>query len=153
MIRECFRTNTGIQFYRDSFKEVGLDPDTFLDPRPPALAPTPTRVSQAEIAAHTAEATDGTLVDSAQASPTAASTFKSEEDEELADALSKIYDQLKLWKAWWILEILPFRYREQNRKDYKLKNEWRCVFVSNTVLGHSHGYDSLLPQNELGPRT
>jgi hypothetical protein len=31
MIRECFRANTGIQFYRESLKRVGLNPDTLLD--------------------------------------------------------------------------------------------------------------------------
>jgi hypothetical protein len=109
MIRECFRANTGIQFYRESFKEVGLDPDTFLDPRPPTLAPTPARVAEVEAAAHAAEPTDQTLVDQAQASPTAASSFRSEEAEELADALSPIYDQLKLSKPWWILELIRSR--------------------------------------------
>ena len=142
MIRECFRANTGIQFYRESFKDVGLDPDTFLDPRPLAVAPTAAEVAEAQAAAHAAEPTDGTLVDEAQASPTAASSFKSEEAEELADALSPIYDQLKLSKPWWILEILPMRHREQNRKDYEWEYYWKYVFVSNTILRHSHGYGS-----------
>ena len=149
MIRECFRTNTGIQFYRESFKEVGLDPDTFLDPRPPALAPTATRVADIEAAAraaaHASEPSDGTLVE-AQGSPTAASSFISEEDEELADALSPKYDQLELSKPWWILEFLPIRYREQNRKDYSLTYEWKYVFMSNAVLSHSHGYGTSTDQ-------
>ena len=131
MIRECFRANTGIQFYRECFKEVGLDPDTFLDPRPPALVPTPTRVAEVEAAAHAAEPSDETVVDQAQASPTAVTSFKSEEAEELADALSPIYDQLKLWRPWWILEILPFRRREQNRRNYVWEHSWKYVFVSN----------------------
>jgi hypothetical protein len=156
MIRECFRTNTGIQFYRDSFKDIGLDPDTFLDPRPPALVPTPTRVAQVEAAAQTAahapEPSDGTLVE-AQASPTAACSFKSEEDEELADALSPKYDQLELSKPWWILELLPMRHREQNRKDYSLTYEWKYVFVSNPVLFLVIHTDMALPQTKLGSRT
>ncbi|KAI0347618.1 hypothetical protein BDW22DRAFT_4266 [Trametopsis cervina] len=36
-----------------------------------------------------------------------------EEEEDLADALSPVYDQLKLKKAWWLLEILPTRHRVQ----------------------------------------
>jgi hypothetical protein len=141
MIRECFRCNTGIQFYRDSLKDIGLDPDTFLDPRPPPLVPNAARVSQVEAAAHAPEPTDGTLVEYVQASPTAASSFKSEEDEELADALSKKYDQLELSKPWWILELLPMRHHEQNRRDYSLNNDLRYVFVPNTILTHSNGYD------------
>jgi hypothetical protein len=43
MIRQCFLANTGIQFYLDSFKEVGLDPSTLYPivakTRPPALKP------------------------------------------------------------------------------------------------------------------
>ena len=50
----------------------------------------------------------------------AACTFKSEEHEELLDALSRIYDQLEslTGMAWWILEILPLRHLEQDRKDF-----------------------------------
>lgn len=153
MIRECFRVDTGIQFYREAFKGVGLDPDTFLiNPRPPALDPTAARVAQAKTAAHAAEPSDGTLVDEAQASPTAATTFVSEEDEEFADAVSPLYDQLKLSKAWWILEVLPVRAHEQNRSDYKWNHEWRCVFLTDTL------FLVILtcmarPQNELGSPT
>jgi hypothetical protein len=39
--------------------------------------------------------------------------FISEEDEELADALSPEFDQLQLSKGWWLLEFIPFRFREQ----------------------------------------
>ena len=135
MIRECFRANTGIQFHRESLKYIGLDPDTFLDPRPPAIVPTPDLVAQAVAAAHAPEPTDETVVDGVQAPPTAASTFKSENDEEFADALSDKYDQLSLSKLWWILEFLPIRLHEQNRMDYSWTNKWTYVFVSNTILG------------------
>ena len=140
MIRECFRANTGIQFYRESFKDVGLDPDTFLDPRPPAIVPTPDLVAQIEAAAHAPEPSDATAVDYVQASPTAASSFKSENDEEFADALSDKYDQLELAKPWWILEFLPIRHREQDRKDYSLTYKWKYVYASSgTILSHSPG--------------
>lgn len=128
MIRECFRANTGIQFHRESFKDVGLDPDTlypFVEPRPPALMPSAALVAQVEAAAHAAEPTDETLIDQVQASPTAATTFKTEEIEELADALSPIYDELKISKTWWILEILPMRQREQNRRDFTWEHYWK----------------------------
>ena len=137
MIRECFRANTGIQFHRESLKHIGLDPATlypFVVPSRPIPAP----VAQVKVAAHATEPTDGTVVDYVQAFPTAASTFKSEEDEELADALSRIYDQLELSKPWWFLEILPMR--EQNRENYALTKKWMYVFVSNTVLSYSYGY-------------
>ena len=137
MIRECFRANTGIQFHRESLKRIGLDPDTFLEPRPPAIAPTPTPVAQVETAAHAPGPTDATVVDHVQGFPAAASTFKSEEDEELADALSEKHDQLEISKPWWILEILPMR--ELNWDNFSLTKKWMYVSVSNTVLSYSHG--------------
>lgn len=36
-----------------------------------------------------------------------------EEEEDLADAMSPVYDQLKIKKTWWILEVLPVRHRIQ----------------------------------------
>ena len=139
MIRECFRANTGIQFYHGSLKNIGLDPDTILDPRQPAITPTLALVAQLEVTAPAHKPTGKTLVDYMKGPPTAASSFKSEEDEELADALSPIYDQLKLSKIWWILEFLPMRHREQDRKNHLLKYQRKYVFVSNTVLSHSPG--------------
>jgi hypothetical protein len=34
--------------------------------------------------------------------------FESDKVEELQDAISPKYDQLKISQAWWILEVLPF---------------------------------------------
>jgi len=129
MIRQCFLANTGIQFYRESFKDIGLDPNTlypFVTPRPPALKAEESVISQLKASAHNVEPTDATLTDDeVQASPTTASTFKSEEDEELVDALCPIYDELKLSKTWWILEILPLRHRMQSRSDMLWNSYWR----------------------------
>ncbi|KAH9077525.1 hypothetical protein EDB83DRAFT_2344138 [Lactarius deliciosus] len=130
MIRECFRAKTGIQFFRESFKDIGLDPETLLDPqlyapRPPALTQSAAQVARVRGSAHVTEPTDGTLTDLTPAPPTAAATFKTEEDEELVDALSPIYDELKISKTWWILEVIPMRHREQNRSDYTWKYFWK----------------------------
>lgn len=127
MIRECFYANTGIQFHRESFKSIGLDPATlypFVTPRSEPLKPLPSTVAELRASAHKSEASEATLTDEAQASPLAASTFQSEEDEELADAISPIYDQLKLAPAWWILEILPMRHRVQDLRDLLWKRYW-----------------------------
>ena len=121
MIRQCFETNTGIQFHGGSFKRVGLDVNTLYPvvlSRPPALdGSKPTGTS------HAAEPTDSTLV------PTSHPTFKSEEDEELKDALSPIFDALKLHKAWWILEVLPLQYSEQDRITTKWRPYWAYVIT------------------------
>jgi hypothetical protein len=131
MIRECFSAKTGIQFHRESFKGIGLDPDSlypFVTPRSEPLKPLPSVVAELRESAHKAEATEATLTDEAQASPLAASTFQSEEEEELADAISPIYDQLKLSLGWWILEIIPMRHHVQDRKDLEWKPYWSYVF-------------------------
>ena len=130
MIRECFRANTGIQFYRGSLESVGLNPDTLLDLRLPSPTPSPALVAEVEPVAHVAEPSDRTLVDL---------TEKSEERE---DACSPIYDKLNKSKAWWILEVIPMSFREQILKKghYKWKYYWKCVFISNTILSHSHGH-------------
>ena len=49
--------------------------------------------------------------------------FKSEEEEEFNDALSPEYDQLKVRYFWWLIEILPLRYRDQkgSRNDFIVK--------------------------------
>ncbi|KAL5518743.1 hypothetical protein ACEPAH_426 [Sanghuangporus vaninii] len=183
MIRECFRTKTGIIFDKDMLKKnIGLDTDKLhpiVQERPPRKpAPSGSRIAKAEQQTSTFVefftviggliAIPLTLIariiafpikhfwlllkftrlgklvrntgksawkklkglfSSAKASmsPTPAvssgveeSDFKSEEDEELADALSPIYDQLQLAWFWWILELIPFRFREQKgkRDDY-----------------------------------
>jgi hypothetical protein len=135
MVRECFLANTGIQFYRESFKGIGLDPATlypFVTPRSEPLKPFSSTVAELRASAHKAEATEATLTDEAQGSPIAASTFESEEDEELADAISPIYDQLKSSPGWWIVEILPLRHHVQDRKylSSKPKPYWSYVFFS-----------------------
>jgi len=82
-------------------------------------------VAWIKASAHATEPTDGTLVESVLASPTAASTFKTEEEEEVADALSKIYDQLRLSRAWWILEVLPLRKAGAAKKHTSWRESFR----------------------------
>jgi hypothetical protein len=132
MIRQCFIAKTGIQFHREAFTDIGLDPAAlhpFVADRPAAIKPSAAKVAEVMASAHAVEATDATLTEDAEdASPTSASNFKTEEEEELADALSPIYDQLKLSWAWWILEIIPLRHHVQNRTDLHWKPYWKYVF-------------------------
>ena len=134
---QCIHADIGIQFHRESFKGIGLDPDTlypFVTPRSEPLKPTPSTVTELRESAHKAEATEATLTDEAQASPLAASTFQSEEEEELADAISPIYDELKLSWGWWILEIIPMRHHVQDLENLAWKPYWSYVFFSKVLL-------------------
>lgn len=109
MIRQCFLTNTGIQFHREKFGAIGFDPATlypFVLPRPPALT------ADASVLATRKHAAD----------------YKTEEDEELKDALCPLYDQLTLSWAWWILEIIPLRHCERSRRNASWVPYWMYVF-------------------------
>ncbi|KAL0570110.1 hypothetical protein V5O48_011848 [Marasmius crinis-equi] len=115
MIRECFKTNTGIMFDADLLRDLGMDPDSLYPkvlPRPPALpigsghiiqnipASSSTSQTQREMALQNDSSRD--LI------PTAVSDHcPTEEQLELADALSPVYDQLSLAWFWWVLEFLP----------------------------------------------
>ncbi|KAI0778877.1 hypothetical protein BD413DRAFT_465419 [Trametes elegans] len=95
MIRECFKTNTGIRFHGELLKRIGLDPAALhpivLD-RPPPVQPQPELhlTSVAPPVPHTTE-----------------------EEHEVRDALAPLYDQLALAPYWWLLEFLPLRHRER----------------------------------------
>ncbi len=120
MIRECFKAETGIMFDSERLRDIGLDPATlypFVMPRPPALS-----VGSAMIPTGRTK----TLLPVSDESQTFAQEVSiegppigTEEEEELRDALSLKYDQLKLSKSWWILELVPlleFRQQLENGK-------------------------------------
>ena len=145
MVRECFKTNTGIMFNSAALQELGMDPSSlypYVTPRPPPLPLSPgtdrirnppakeipirahnhLRKKKAPPADHDAEPEPDmhTLIEEATKDTKSKMTPPlSEEEEELQDALSPKYDQLKIQKAWWIIELIPLRLRYQ-RGD----NEW-----------------------------
>ena len=117
MIRECFKTDIGILFHGSMFKQIGLDPATLyphVTERPPPIygnAPEP----------------NPDAPEPADSDPQ--STFISEEKEDLADALSPIYDQLRISWPWWILEVIPQKQQFQKDGDNKWDTEFRCVLI------------------------
>ena len=145
MIRQCFLAKTGIQFHRDSFKEVGLDPSTLYPdviPRPPALMPSIPVITDVKgcssrlcsMARSLTHKSHDLLTPQAVSEP----PFISEEEEELVDAQYEIHDQLKLAKGWWILEILPLRHhmhKQQNKG--KSKPYWQYVVFFLAFLSMS----------------
>ncbi|KAF9461946.1 hypothetical protein BDZ94DRAFT_1166859 [Collybia nuda] len=111
MIRQCFLTKTGILFYREMLPVFGMDPDSLwpvVKPRPPPvhfLSTTPNHGHKRQLSM----GTNRTLVN--------ASDFISEEEEDLADVLSKINDMLEIARTWWVLEFIPQKIRFQNDED------------------------------------
>jgi hypothetical protein len=134
MIRECFKANTGILFNVNGLRELGLDPLTlypFVTPRPPpipvgnAIFQEPPKQSlswfQRILSIFTRKPITGSLPDITSLPVVAVNKAKApevvpvgtEEEEDLKDVLSPIYDQLTLRAAWWILEIIPLKLRYQ----------------------------------------
>ncbi|PSR72077.1 hypothetical protein PHLCEN_2v12058 [Hermanssonia centrifuga] len=90
MIRECFRTHTGILFLTHRLPDLSLDPASLYPkvlPRPPALFTPPPPVVDIDGHQNTRMLT--------------------EEEADAIDAHCDIYDQLAMRPFWWLLEILP----------------------------------------------
>ncbi|KAK0243595.1 hypothetical protein EDD85DRAFT_804498 [Armillaria nabsnona] len=132
MVRECFKTKTGIMFDSQRLRLLGLDPTTlhpFVTPRPPALSvdsammirsspPRPPLKEWLVSAIRRLTLPTGSE-DEAHASALHEEyrPIGTEEEEELRDALSPIYDQLKCSRSWWILEVIPMVFRHQKGDD------------------------------------
>ncbi|KAF8330655.1 hypothetical protein F5887DRAFT_1178523 [Amanita rubescens] len=130
MVRECFKTKSGIIFKTETLREIGIDPNRLhpnILPRPPALfdqvksqvIETPTSASLFK--------SIGSLFKSSEAKRKAREAekeqkapFISEEEEELRDSLSPHFDQLKLARFWWILEVLPVSMTSQKANNKRV---------------------------------
>lgn len=108
MIRECFKADTGIMFISESLESLGLDPASlypYVQKRPPPLPGTKVHIERIPYASDRKvglSARVGTPV-----------SIMSEEEHELRDAMSPIYDQLSASPFWWLLELLPIKHRYQ----------------------------------------
>ena len=119
MIQECFRTKTGIQFRPDALEALGLDLGTRYHAREnPSQLPLVT----GDIGA---PRDPGPINDSIMSAE--ASAFTTREEEERADALSPMHDELDNVKVWWILEYLPLRHRRQYEGLGVPKHYWSYV--------------------------
>jgi len=127
MIRECFKTNSGIMFDCDGLRSIGLDPDglfPFVKPRPPALPLGDRRIERIPPKSLRKAPKDS------KAAASAAANSLTEEDLDLTDALCPVYDQLRLAWYWWILELLPLKHRYQQGD-----NKWKTYYGSNLGKG------------------
>jgi hypothetical protein len=104
MIRQCFLIESGILFHADMLRLLGMDPATLY----PRVLPRPALPSTLQAPPRRTASTGTSLVDC---------DFRNEEEEDLADALSPINDELQRRKIWWILEWLPQKLRFQEKDD------------------------------------
>jgi len=129
MIRECFKTKSGILFHIDGLKGIGLNPDALYPivlPRPPALSAGSTGptayIQPAPKTPEVAADSDDYVV--------AQTLTETEEEAELKDALAPVYDQLSLAWFWWLLEFLPMKHKFQEGD-----NSWASYFGWNLGAG------------------
>lgn len=131
-------------FHSQRLKSIGLDPSTlypFVTPKPPPLSGenhtieslfekkktkslwrrilTATRLAPAQ---ETGSATDSAAPMAGKVNENSMQRL-TEEEEDLKDALSPKYDQLRIVPLWWILELAPMQFREQRKC-----NEWVSYF-------------------------
>ena len=108
---------------------IGLDPGTLhpnVLPRPDPI--TFERADHSRIASDYGSGTV-TIVDKRM--------ILTEEEEDLADILSPINDELSLSKSWWLLEIIPLAHKHQ-KEDGGWVSRTRCVLlVHNGIVSES----------------
>lgn len=114
MVRQCFLSNTGIRFHASALKKIGLDPHSLY----PFVRPRPAPVSAFE-PGHKRGVTDATMVEDGNNEDVHRTL--TEEEADVRDALSPIYDQLALKSAWWGLEVIPLTQRYQRDDNTWLK--------------------------------
>jgi len=138
MVRECFKTNSGIKFESDKLRLIGLDPSHLYDengearrrPEPISVGsakirqPPPTKPSfLSRILQKMKELLHLAPLPKDQPPPEDVPPVETttEEQEELWDALSPMFDQLEIqpWYKWKFLEWLPLAIRYQ-----KADNSW-----------------------------
>ncbi|KAL4070335.1 hypothetical protein J3A83DRAFT_3177617 [Scleroderma citrinum] len=131
MIREIFKANISILFHSSMFHEIGLDPETLYPhvlKRPEAIygdAP--------EVDCNEELGPEKPVI---QCDPNG--TFVNEEYEDLSDALSPTYDQLRIAPHWWVLEVLPQKHQFQ-----KEDGTWHKKLLFNKGRGRR------IPQQDL----
>ena len=127
MIRECFKTQTGILFDIQALRRVGIDPRSlypFVLLRPQARDVGNSRIQRRPHLSSDRPVSSAILsvplrtglVPFTPALPGihgADGELKlgTEEEEELQDALSAKHDKLRIAKFWWLLEVLPLKTR------------------------------------------
>jgi len=146
MIRECFKTKTGIMFNSQSLANIGLDPLSLhpnVRERPCALTVGPSDF----IRDPPATPIPINILDLTKKREKQPNLLKNlgcedvlgtEEEEELKDALSPKYDQLSIKKFWWICEVLPFIHIRQLEE-----GNWKRSFLPH--LGKSRLIPNLTP--------
>jgi len=139
--------------HKNMFTSIGIDPNTLYPrvlPRPAPLSYTPScpahrfmpplnfaRDEKRTVPGGTGTEEGGEEEGGEGEGVRVKEEFVSEEMEDLLDSLTPIYDQLRLVKGWWILEVLPYKHRYQ-----KMDNTW------TKSKGINLGFPRIIPKQE-----
>lgn len=129
MVRECFKTHTGILFKTEQLRGIGMDPMSLwpeVSQRPAALTAENARIQALPKKLYTPK-----HVRNVENRPVA--PHLTEEELELRDALSPVFDQLSISRSWWLLELLPVKMRYQRGDG--LASEWVEKWICNFGKG------------------
>ncbi|THV02015.1 hypothetical protein K435DRAFT_367663 [Dendrothele bispora CBS 962.96] len=134
MIRECFKTNTGIVFNSKGLREYGIDPASLypmVQTRPEALS-----------------LLDDTMVqtpDSVKNVKVWAKEANTEEEHDYYDSCAPLYDMLTInWALWNPLEVIPIKkWKEAEGKEVTEANWWagRKIDVVRPDGAQAKGFD------------
>jgi hypothetical protein len=114
MIRECFKAEIGILFNSDDLRVIGLDPTTlypYVQKRPSPLPVADAMIQHIPPTQTKSQVQHYTDIDDLS------KIHRTEEEHELQDALSPMYDQLSLAWHWWVLELMPIKQHYQKSDD------------------------------------
>jgi len=118
-------------FDAERLKEIGLDARTLY---PTVLArPPPLDVNTKDVRVSTTSS--WVKSDPVYAEDVVRSVL-SEEEHELRDAMSPIYDCLSLAKAWWAAEVLPIKQPDKERKEVRRFNWGRGRVIPDGIKVH-----------------
>lgn len=127
MIRECFKTETGIIFTTEGLRGVGLDPSSLYPSVQKRSPPLPVTGMQIQ---HIPSGATQKLQNYANAD-NLVEPYMTEEEHELHDAMSPVYDQLSLAWFWWTLELFPIKQHYQRTED----DAWSWYLGANLGRG------------------
>lgn len=99
---------------------IDRPPAIFQTPPPPSPSGTPDSTKKYSVPKPQVVQGDPTIVAYSDGG-----TFVNEEQEDLADALCPLYDQLQLSWMWWILEVTPQKLHYQRDED----DHWGSNFM------------------------
>ncbi|KAJ6523506.1 hypothetical protein DFH09DRAFT_1047209 [Mycena vulgaris] len=111
MVRECFKTHSGIMFDSEGLQRIGLDPGSLyphVTPRPPPL---PAGNLQIRSIPSARDEYQAQRVLASLETPSVVPRI--EEEADLYDALSPFHDQLQRSWFWWFLEFFQPEYYQR----------------------------------------